>query len=513
MAARRILVLDAVRLTAYLWAGGSVGSEEEFAPDTQGLLNFRTYLNRHRSSLFYLLAEVAEEGFHPEDIPFIRGRDRIALIKRKLSQYYYGTGLTVALSQGRLKEGRRDERMVFAALTRPQHFEPWLEALKDAAAAVAGVYSLPQAIGGLATLFSREHRRLLLITLTRGGLRQTFFEDTRLRFSRLTVLGSVSMGAAAHTCTLEAAKIYQYLTGHRLLAPGAPLSVLVLAHPRDADAFREQCRDSDELRFEFLDLVSVGKRCGLKTALSESHGEALFAHLLMRNPPPAQFAHDDTRRFFQMQRLRFALNGSGLAILAACLLFAAKQFHDIYRFKASTELLRVQNEGSERKYRALLDARPQLPMSAENLRTLIDQYEGLVRSSPGPEAMFRRLGVVLQDFPLAELDRLDWKVVANGEDLMDKRAGKNRPSVQTANSAGPFAVVDIHGRLPQSTEAKQRNQLAVIDGLAERLRADPTLEVQILRRPFDADSDQLLQGNGEAGSAVPKFALRVRQSF
>ena len=63
MATRRLLFLDATSLTAYRWAGGHLSPEAEFAPDAAGLEAFAEYVAKARRSLFYLLADLAEEGF------------------------------------------------------------------------------------------------------------------------------------------------------------------------------------------------------------------------------------------------------------------------------------------------------------------------------------------------------------------------------------------------------------------------------------------------------------------
>ena len=517
MVARRILFLDASRLTAYHWQGGLVQAEGEFTPDATGLETFGAYLGQHRASLFYLLADVVEEGFQLEDIPHITGRDRIAFIKRKLGQYYYGTPLAAALPQGRLKDGRRDERMLFAALTRPQHFEPWLEALKQAEVALAGVFSLPLAMTGMAAPLSRDHKRFLLITLTHGGLRQTFFEDGQLRFSRLTVLATGSLDESAIACAIEAAKIYQYLIGQRLIAHGTPLPVLVLAHPAQTKVFREHCKDSDELRFDYLDLLAVASRFGLKTALQDSHSEALFAQLLIRKAPRAQFAHAEARRFFHLWQVRFALNSAGVVVLAGCLLFAGKQLLDLYRLRGSTELIRTQNESNDQKYQAVLKALPQIPIATDNLRALVGRYEELLKSSPGPEPMYQRLSTALKDFPRIELERLNWTVASRIDDAFANPGGDKpapAPAQTAATPAGSFAVVDILATLPLAMANDHRGQIDLINGFADRLRTDPAIQVRILSRPFDAESGKALKSSGGSATAeMPKFSLRVAQKL
>ena len=68
-------------LTAHHWHAGHVRAEGEFTPEPVGLEALAAYLKEHRGSIFYLLADTAEEGFQLEDLPYVQGGDRNALNK------------------------------------------------------------------------------------------------------------------------------------------------------------------------------------------------------------------------------------------------------------------------------------------------------------------------------------------------------------------------------------------------------------------------------------------------
>ncbi|MDK9724891.1 MAG: hypothetical protein OEL88_08355 [Sterolibacteriaceae bacterium MAG5] len=510
MMARRVLFLDSERLTAFLCRRGSVEREGTFAADGAGLAAFADYVAARRNSLFHILAEVAEEGFEHEDIPWVRGRDRIAVIKRKLAQYDYGTPLAVALSAGRRKTGRRDEAMLFAALTQPRHFEPWLEILRQGEAPLVGVFSLPQLAPLLLTGSRPPAPCCLLITLTCGGLRQTYIEHGQLRFSRLTVPATGTAEETAAACAAEAAKIHQYLAGKQLLGHDGPLPVHLLVHPAQAGAFRLHCRDTRDLRFDTLDLLAEAGRLGLRTHLADSCSEALFAHLLVHRPPARQFAPSRERHFHRLGQLRQAVLGTGLAICAGGLLFAVQQSVARNDLAERSEILRRQAAADERRYQAVLQSLPPIPGTIENLRALVSRYEELQKRAVGPEPLYRRIGIALQDFPSIELDRLNWTVVNRVEDAF---VGGDRVTAVPSADAGPYAVADIHGQLPMAMAADHRGQLEALHGFADRLRGLPGMQVRILSLPFDAESGKALKSGGSAAADVPRFALRVAQNL
>ena len=190
MAAKRILLLDGPALTAYYWHSGRIKTEGEFSHEPVGLEALAAYLKKHRSSLFYVLADIAEEGFQLEDLPYVQGADRSALLQRRLSQYYYNTPLSAAISLGRATEGRRDEKLLFAALTRVETFTPWLDTLREAEAILAGVYSVPLVLASCGPQVLGDKDPVLFVSLTRGGVRQSFFDQGKLHFSRLSQLAT-----------------------------------------------------------------------------------------------------------------------------------------------------------------------------------------------------------------------------------------------------------------------------------------------------------------------------------
>lgn len=504
MPQRRVLFLDAARLTAYQVGGGVVHAEGEFTADPPGLEAFGEYLGRHRGSVFMLLADVAEEGFQLEDIPHVAGKDRSALIARKLAQYFYGTPFTLAVSQGRQKEGRRDERLLLVGLTRPQLFEPWLAALRDSRSVLSGVYSLSQTVASLLAKAKTPPPHVLLITLTRGGLRQSFFADGQLRFSRLTALATGSQEESAIATTIEATKMHQYLVGQRLIERGKPLVTRVLVHPANVAAMRARCHDTAELQFDFLDLQQETKRLGLRTPSADSRAEMLFCHLLVRQTPAAQFAPPAERQYFRLWQTRFGLKSASGLILIGGLLFAAKQGIDMLKIQDAVDAVALQTRQDQQRYDAVLQSLPQIPLSTESLRALVGRYEAVLKRAPGPEPLLVQLSQSLDAFPSIELERIDWTIV---EQLPPPKTGETRPPEM---GSGPYAMAKIDARLPIALVGNQRGQLALVADFAKRLGATPATLVQVLQQPVDTQSGQTLKSSDETRVLeAPRFSFSL----
>jgi hypothetical protein len=501
---RHVLFLDASHLTAFLVKGEVLLVGGTFSADAAGIEAFGDYIALHRDNVFMLLADVAEEGFHLENIPRSSGRDRTALIKRKLAQYFYGTQLSMAISQGRLKEGRRDERLLLMGLTRPQLFEPWLAILDAAKVALAGVYSLPQTLAYF--LPKAVPPRLLIVTLTRGGLRQTFFVNGQLHFSRLTSLTTSTPEASASATLLEAAKMHQYLVGQRLIERGQPLPTRVLVHPGQIATMREHCHDAAELKFEFVDLLAEAKRAGLRTPLDDSHAEMLFCHLLVRKTPAGQFLAAAERRFYRLWQLRLFLNSASGLVLAGALLFAGKQGLDILQAHNAIDRIEQQTRLDQQRYDSTLLALPKIPLTTENLLALVNRYEGVVQRSPGPAPLLIQLSQSLDAFPDISIERIEWSIVEQLPAAL-KTVASATPFAP-AMASGPYAQARINARLPPRMAGDQRSQLTRVADFARHLGAASNTLVTILQQPVDTQSGQTLKSGDEKRTLeAPQFSF------
>jgi hypothetical protein len=512
---QRLLYLDAYHLSALLWHAGTLRDEGHFPHDEAGVAAFAEYLARHRGSNFYLLADIPEEGFQIETLPYTQGADRRALLARKLGQYFYGAPLSTAISYGREKGGRRDEKFLLTALTRTQLFEPWLAALQAAEARLAGIWSLPLIGARLLAKLPPPRERCLLVSVTRGGIRQSFFENGLLKFSRLSQMTATGAGEIAAGCAAEAAKIQQYLLGQRLLARGTALPVIVLVHPAQTGVFQERCKSTDDLQVTLQDLHAAARAVGLKTLPQDSRSEALFLHLLAKDLPAEQYAPAPARRFYRLWQTRAWLVRGGALALLACLLFAGREAVSLLQSRAATENLLQQAEADQRKYQAIEQTYPPMPTSTDNLRTVINRYEDLEKRSAPPESLYLVISRALGESPRVDLERIEWQLSTNPDEGLKFQSGPRTPAppaaATAASAGGMHEIAIIHGLLPAALAVDQRAQLETVNAFAEALRRNEGLRVAIQRMPFDIESGKSLKSTSEAEQAAAqlKFVIHL----
>ena len=490
MKTSRLLYLSAHQLTAYQWQSGVLTNEGLFASSENGYQQFADYLAAHPQSTFSILANVSEEGFQIETIPFLQGADRTAVIKRKLGQLFFNAGLSASLSLGYEKSKRKDERLLLAALTNNDYFAPWLAALAAAGAALAGIYSLPLLAPALLKKLQLTDEHCLLLTIQDQSIRQSYLERGELHFSRLTPLQNSSIGGIAQSFAAEAIKLQQYLASQRMIGRNQPITAHILAHPSAFKAIQNSCIDTGTIRFNILNIEESAKKTGLKAVPKDNHGEALFLNLLATTPPRIQFADDTQRHEYHLGQIRTGFFGLGAVALIACLLFSGKLLFETYNINQESDALSVEGALASQRYNNIASTFPPIPTNNETLRRVIDRYAELEKQSATPDGLYHEISRALQAAPAAELDSIDWRIGGS-----DAASGKPAGSASAPGAlAKDSEEAIVRGTLKLGPNTSARQMLSAFNVLLDALKANPKLQVEVLQRPFDIESGKSLKG-------------------
>lgn len=504
----RLLYLSTHQLAAFHWQAGKLTAEGVFPTSEEGHHAFSAYLALHGHDIFALLANVAEEGFQVETIPFLRGSDRTKVVRRKLEQLFFNAPLTASYSLGFKKSKRKDERILFAALTNNESFAPWLAALRSAGVALAGLYSLPLVAPTLLKKLKIAEPHCLLLSVQDQSMRQSYFENGELVFSRLTPLSQSSIGGIAQTFATETIKLQQYLASQRIIGRDQPITAHILVHPGVQKVIEGKCVDTQTVHFNFLDLLNCARLTGLKTLPTGSHASSdadlLFLNLLATSPPPMQFANDDQRHGYHLRLIRFSSYMVGAIALAGGLLFAGAQVLERYAIDQEVRALGSEAVQARQRYEDIVRSFPAIPTSSETLIQVINRYVELEKTSASPDGLFHEISRALTLAPLAQINDIDWQV-----------GGKTEPGSATGATAltvaGASESALVQGQLGMAAEASARDVLVAFDGFVAALKSNPLLQIDVLQRPVDIDSGKSLRGGDlhPADNPPRTFSLRI----
>lgn len=509
MAERRILYFTAEGPVLYRSAGAALEIESRFSSDDAGVQDFRAYLRGRKGALFSVLADLAGEDFHEDQIPQLRGAEREAVVQRRLAQRYRDTRLATALSLGTTLGGeRRNERLLLASFTNTQQIAPWLDALGEAGARLAGVYSVPLLAPALAARLGTRKGRAFIVTANRAGLRQCFVEDGRLRFGRLERAVEMVPQALAMFVRSETQRLAQYLATLRVLPrEGGSVQVLVVAPPGQRAVFEQALVSDARLVFHTVDGADAAKAVGLRKAPEGTLAEALYLHLAAKSPPRVQFAtRDDRRRYFVWQ-LQRGLVAAGALGFAACALVAGTRWIDANGVRERAALQQRESRAAAEQYQRITSAFPVTQTSTENLKLAVVEFRRIAERSATPERAFVHISEVLARFPQMELDSIVWDAgKPSGEIAQRPARGQGKPAARDT-----AVTVEISGRVNATQRDDYRGITAQVRRFAGALGASSGYRVAGTKLPFDITSEGTLTGDIGGGNPdeAPRFTITL----
>ena len=502
MMRQRLLYLNTHRLTAYAWQHGHLSVEDVFDNNDAEHERFACYLGDHADSHYTLLANVGEEGHVVETIPFLQGKDRQALIARKIGQHFLGSPLSLAVSLGYEKTARKNERLLLSALTNPAHFEPWLQRLDAAEAPLTGVYSVSQLGGLLLKKLGHPNKRALLLTLQDHSIRESFLVDGQPIFSRMAPLSDSSIAGIAATFVAEAGKLHQYLLGQRQVGRDEKLPVFIVAHASTLPTIEHHLPERSPLEFALIDSRSAAHALHLKSPPEDNRSERLFLQLLATAPPAQQFAAVAHRHHHLIGKLRTGILAAGLTVLLGGLLFAAREAYESHSLRGEAEELAGSEAQLQQRYRDIAATFPQLSLDNDTLRRVTTRYGEFQTQQRRPDSLWRSISRALDQMPAVQLETLDWKIGLSGKSTAAIGLNGNQESAT------------LRGTL-NLERATPRQTLAAFDRLVELLGSDRNLLVNVVQQPFDLESGRSLRGGDNDDTAMQSrpFAIEISRSL
>lgn len=514
MATRHILYFTAEDHYLYRSAAGALDLVAKFPGNDLGVTAFREHLRGQRGALFSVLADLAGEDFHEDQIPLLRGSDRAAIVQRRLAQRYRDTRLAAALSLGQATTGeRRNERLLLASFTNTQQLAPWLDALEESGARLAGVYSVPLLAPALAARLGVRAGRALIVTANRAGLRQCYVDQGRLRFARLERTVEMVPQALAMFVRSETQRLAQYLVTLRALPrEGAPVQALVIAPPGQREAFEQALVSDARLQFRTLDYAEALKAVKLRRVPEGTAAEALYLHLAGRQAPREQFASREDRRGYFVWQLQRGIVAAGVLLFAGLALYGGGRWLEVMDVRSRAAEQQREARLATEQYQRITSSFPVTQTTTENMKVTVVEFSRIAERSAPPEPAFVHVSRVLEQFPQMEIDTLTWSVGPPGDRRDAKPAAAPPARGAKPEAQGELAVlVELSGRV----NATQRNDYRGITGQVQRFAAALAGSgYQLVRTqlPFDITSEGTLTGDigaaADTGEA-PRFTIVV----
>lgn len=501
------------RLTAGLWHMGRLRSCQSFHNGEAGLENFRQFLRQHKNTPIYLIVDAVEEDYRLETLPHTFGQARRGLVERRLGQLYRNVRYRAASLVGREKDKRRDDIYLFQALNNADSINPWVQVIEELRAPLAGITLLPMVSQALVNRLKLLASDMLLTDWQGTGLRQTYFQQGRLRVSRLAPAVDPSQERLAELYEVETEKTRLYLLSQRLIGRDTRLSLLVLAPKQQGEAICRHIGVDPGIECRALDTVEIARKLGLQRHLNE-FPELLHMQVLAKWGMSVNLASQEQTRSYWIQRMSGILWLSSAALLLGGFLGAAVNLLGTMDYRTQTETAAVQTRTQEDLYKEVARNFPSTPQSGENLRIAVEMSDTIAANTKTPLRLMQIASAALNSTPEIVLQRLRWKQTTDINSKDDIAQPQTSATQGPSESTGTLYEIGFLDGEIRNFQGDYRAALDSVNRLADRMRKDPEVEqVQVVQQPVNVSSQTNLQGStlDAAAQQMPaaQFKLRI----
>lgn len=503
---KRLLFFPGHRIFAYEWERGQFRRTEAFEPDEQGRAAFRAWLEEDPKQPLQLLLDVIEEEFHVDRIPHVIGRDRGELFERTAKRHFRSTEFRHIINQGREAGGRRDDKVLIAGLTNPELLRTWLSVIEDVSVPLRGIYSLPLVSERLLPFLgaAKSERALVISQQIPSTLRQSYFENGQLRFSRLVPGRYSDARGFAEFFQRELRQTLRFLETQRFRAQGSHIDVYVLVSAEIYHVMRDELSSSDAVTCHLVPLERLARRVGMRGPRVGAFADTIFGQLLLRQRrPDNHYGFSRLRRHFFAQRARIGLAAAAVLLLVSAVAYAVSVGLRAQIYDQSIEVAQERAAEFERRYRLRLQRLDQFDYRAQDVKQAVDLL-GTLREQRlvHPGAALARLGNVLLAHPDVVVDRINWQqtndpaLAASADQSPDLATGGTGLVDRLDDpAAARYRYLLVTGEVI-GFQGEYRRAVELFDGFVAGLRDQPEVtRVDIIESPFALKSDTGVSGD------------------
>ena len=532
MAPRRVFIVTNARLSVHRASGRSSGGRPAevitFDGGEEGIAEYSRYLHRYPTELTCVIADVVEEEYREDTVPRVPAWERRAMLRARAARAFHEASYVHSTMLGREQSGRRDDRVLFSAITRRGVLAPWLEPMERHAVPLAGVWSPALLTGGMLKAIGAKGENVLVASLqSAGGLRQTWLRHGRLRLSRLAPITACAGDHGSAQMLAEIGRTRRYLDSLEDASGTSRLDVYVLGHGPMLDALRQAQRRGagGDLGFDgtLVDLADVARRLGMRSWGGETEADLLFVNALLARPLATHYAPPEATRGFNTIRVRTGLNAAAAALFTGGCVAAG-----VTAFEGVTERGQAQSLGRqaavyERRYRDAQATLPAAPAAPADLDGAVKVVKLLREQRANPVELFATVSRALADFPQVRVERIAWRTSAHAQSFDDPDAGRivspehapaDAERSRETRHPKPKALFQlglISARIAPF-DGDYRAALDTVHRLVDSLSAFGGVEhVRVLDLPLDLSPGQTLSGDTDADTdtGAAEFELLV----
>ncbi len=382
----------------------------------------------------------------------------------------------------------------------------WLDILGEVQIPLKGIHSLPLVGEYLLPHLGAERAERVLVVSQQvpSTLRQSYYENGRLRFSRLVPGRYDGVAEYADFVHDELHQTLHFLENQRFRGQGRPVDTYVLADSDAHAALRERLAGSSVVNCHLVSLDDLAAKVGDRGGVSGPYADTIFAQLLLRRRRPANhYGLARLRHFFFVQRARVGLRVVAVASVLAAVAVAGVAWLRGQAYESGIAQAQAREARFEQLYEERLSQLDEFDYRAVDVKNAVDlmtEVDTTVRQTPQP--LMDTLGGILAEHPALTLERLQWTRADGVGGDGGRTSGRNTGTNGVAG--GP--VVEIGGRV-SGFDGDYRRAIRRFERFVQTLRNADLGSVAVARAPFD-----LAPGSGVSGDSGTTASRQTDQS-
>lgn len=368
----------------------------------------------------YVLIDVIDEQYNVSTVPHVRGADRRAVLRRHAERLYRASPYRYASIQGRLAQGRKDDIVLTTSIVNPDLLAPLLAKLRELAVSVAGVCSLPLVSAEMLKDLPKVGGQRLLVTQQSSGLRLSFFQDRKLKMSRLTPVRDEGPESIARQIHDEVDKTQKYLGRLRLTAHDAELSVHLLVEDGMMGPVLVECVDGANVRYtinpisQWLRPVTSAVEAGVTPA------DCLMAQLTLQRKAANHYGAPEDNRYANLYRSVQQMRQAGAVAVVASIVSAGFFLWDGRELDRARELALMEEQRYSQEAAVVEERLPASPLPAKELKAAVRAADKLVAMQLSPTEVLSRLSQTLARYPDFKIMEVQWRTVSPDDLILEE---------------------------------------------------------------------------------------------
>lgn len=531
----RVILLTNYFVYLYTKDGGKYVREAAIKLSEGSVEKLRGQLEKGYKIATRIIVNVLEEEYVFEHLPYAAGADGKQMIQRKLNQHFRQSAFKQSVVQGRQKNGRRDQEVMFTSLGNCEDLKALVDMMFELEIPITGIYSAPQLCRHyLAPVLNREN--VLVMTeidngvLEKVAVRQSFFHDGKLRLTRVGMIDVLDSEQVHHDVEESLESSRRYLLREKLLSPQDKLDVVFVSSTKYLESLEGYSEEAlSHFSFNHIKTQSIADYIDVPTDAENGFEDVIAACA----PPLFSKPHYVSGKSGYFQKYRSVKNWSLGASAAAAVAMFGLSGVVTYKSLVISDQLVVKNE----KLYALQEKVNQL---REASALHVDQYDiyqvkdavdvtGEIRDNNSEVIdIYRLFSAVLADYPSISVKGLSWNTTeldtSQGDADMDSMFDAEGFPLEMDNevSKQPVVVAKLLGKYLPTQSASNisvRDMLGELDSFAASftalngVRGASYIKMPVAIQPDEALSGQIVRDADNSELSEKTFELEVVVSY